>query len=107
MGYVVILVAPSPQVPELVLNDFWLFPKSNSTSREKIDNNKKNPEANSLKAMSFSFFQINLLIYLFLAALGLRCCAQAFSSYGEQGLLFVVVGGLLIVVASLVAEHRL
>ena len=46
-------------------------------------------------------------IYLFLAALGLRCCARAFSSCGEQGLLFVEVRGLLIEVASLVAEHRL
>ena len=27
------------------------------------------------------------LFYLFLAALGLRCCAQAFSSCGERGLL--------------------
>ena len=42
----------------------------------------------------------NLFIYLFLAALGLRCCARAFSSCGERGLLFVVVHGLLIVVAS-------
>ena len=50
---------------------------------------------------------IYLFIYLFLAALGLRCCAQAFSSCGEQGLLFVAVRGLLNVVASLVAEHRL
>ena len=32
---------------------------------------------------------------------------RAFSSCGEQGLLFVVVCGLLIVMASLVAEHRL
>ena len=48
-----------------------------------------------------------LFIYLFLAALGLHCCVQAFSSCGEQGLLFVVVCGLLIAVASLVAEHRL
>ena len=47
------------------------------------------------------------LIYLFLAALGLRCCARAFSSCGEWGLLFIAVCGLLIVVASLVAEHRL
>ena len=46
-------------------------------------------------------------IYLLLAALGLRCCAQAFSSCGEQRLLFVVVRGLLTVVASLVADHRL
>ena len=35
----------------------------------------------------FFFFFFNL----FLATLGLRCCAQAFSSCGEWGLLFVVV----------------
>ena len=46
-------------------------------------------------------------IYLFLATLGLQCRAQAFSSCGERGLLFVAVRGLLIAVASLVAEHRL
>ena len=46
-------------------------------------------------------------IYLFLAALGLRCCAWAFSSCSERGLLFTAVHGLLIVVASLVVEHRL
>ena len=44
-------------------------------------------------------------MYLFLAVLGLRCCARAFSSCGEWGLHFVAVHGLLIVVASLVAEH--
>ena len=36
-------------------------------------------------------FLINLFIYLFLAALGLRCCAWAFSTCGERGLLFVAV----------------
>ena len=46
-------------------------------------------------------------IYLFMAALGLHCCAWAFSSCGERGLLFVAVHGLLIAVASLVAEHGL
>ena len=50
---------------------------------------------------------IYLFIYLFMAALGLRCCVQAFSSCGERGLLFVAVCGLLIAVASLVVEHRL
>ena len=58
----------------------------------------------------FSFFVvINLfiyLIYLFLAALGLRCCTQAFSTCGERELLFVAVRGLLIALASLVEEHR-
>ena len=53
------------------------------------------------------YFILNLFIYLFMAALGLRCCARAFSSCGERGLLFVVVRGLLIAVASLVAEHGL
>ena len=42
---------------------------------------------------------------LFLAVLGLRCCMRAFSSCGERGLLFMAVHGLLIVVASLVAEQ--
>ena len=51
-----------------------------------------------------SFFKIYL--FLFLAALGLRCCARAFSSCREHGLLFVAVRGLT-AVASLVAEHRL
>ena len=42
-----------------------------------------------------------------LAVLGACCCAQAFSSCGEWGLLFVAVHGLLIAVASLVVEHGL
>ena len=48
-----------------------------------------------------------IFIYLLLSALGLRCCARAFSSCGERGLLFVEVRGLPIAVASLVAEHGL
>ena len=53
------------------------------------------------------FFIINFFLSLFLAALGLRCCAWAFSSCGEWGLLFIAVRRLLIAVASLVAEHGL
>ena len=53
------------------------------------------------------FYKFIYFIYLFLAALGLRCCAQAFSSCGEQGLLFIAVLRLLIAVASLAAEHGL
>ena len=49
--------------------------------------------------MVLFFIFIYLFMYLFLAVLGLRCCAQAFSSCGERGLLFVVVRGLLIAVA--------
>ena len=57
----------------------------------------------SLFKFVFNFFKI----YLFLAVLGLHGCTQTFSSCGEQGLLFVAVHGLLIAVASLVAEHGL
>ena len=49
----------------------------------------------------------NIFFFFFLAALGLGCCARAFSSCGERGLLFVEVHGLLIAVASLVVEHGL
>ena len=41
-----------------------------------------------------------------MAALGLCCCVRAFSSCGEQGLLLVVVHGLLVVVASLCCRAR-
>ena len=50
---------------------------------------------------------LNLFIYLFLAVLGLRFCARAFSSCGERGPLFIAVRGPLTIAASLVAEHRL
>ena len=53
------------------------------------------------------FFKLIYLIYLSLAAFGLHCCARAFSSCGERGRLFVAVCVLLIVVASLFAEHGL
>ena len=46
-------------------------------------------------------FKINFILFLFLAALGLRCYAQAFSSYDGRGLLFVAMRRLLIAVASL------
>ena len=52
------------------------------------------------------FFKF-LFIYLFLAALSLHCCTWTFSSCSERGLLFIAVSGLLIAVASLVAEHGL
>ena len=53
------------------------------------------------------FFFLSLFIYLFMAVLGLRFCARAFSSCGRRGPLFIVVHGPLTIAASLVAEHRL
>ena len=73
----------------------------------------------SIPLHSFFFFKVNFflsrysflinqsIIYLFLAVLGLRFCARAFSSCGKRGPLFILVRGPLTIVASLVAEHRL
>ena len=52
---------------------------------------------------TFFFFFSNL----FMAMLGLRFCARAFSSCGKRGPLFIAVRGPLTIAASLVAEHRL
>ena len=53
--------------------------------------------------LSFYF----ILFYLFMAVLGPRFCARAFSSCGKRGPLFITVRGPLTIAASLVAEHRL
>ena len=96
-----------------------------SLSKESQENGKKwfpldQGTRGSVKEGDFFFFLmlyyiylfifclfIYLVIYLFMPALGLCCCERAFSSWGERALLFVAVCGLLIVVVSLVAEHRL
>ena len=55
---------------------------------------------------SWGFFC--LFIYLFIyGCVGFSLLGAGFSSCGERGLLFVAVCGLLIAVASLVAEHGL
>ena len=53
------------------------------------------------------FFFFNLFFYLFIAVLGLRFCARAFSSCGKWWPLFIAVRGPLTIAASLVVEHRL
>ena len=49
----------------------------------------------------------NYFLILFMAVLGLRFCARAFSSCGERGPRFIAVRGPFTIAASLVAEHRL
>ena len=66
---------------------------------------REGPQEGGKKGTFYFFFFF--FTYLFLAALGLRCCGRAFSSCGKRRLLFVAVHGLLIVVASLVVEHGL
>ena len=48
-----------------------------------------------------------LYVSLFMVALGLCCCTQAFSSCSDRGLLFTVVHRLLITVAFLMQGHGL
>ena len=43
----------------------------------------------------------------FWLTLGLCYCKRAFSSCGEWGLVFIVVHGLFVAVASLIVKHRL
>ena len=54
-----------------------------------------------------NFFFLILFIYLFMAVLGLRFCARAFSSCGKRGPLFIAVCGPLTIAASVVAAHGL
>ena len=61
----------------------------------------------SAEVLFFLIVIFYLFLYLFLAVLGLRFCARAFSSCGERGPLFIAVRGPLTVAASLVVEHRL
>ena len=76
---------------------------------EKYNQNQMNCCAlqlyHSNELLCYFYFFFNFM-YLFLVVLGVRCCAWAFSSCREQGLLLVAVHGLL-VGASLVGGHGL
>ena len=52
-------------------------------------------------------FWVFFKFYLFMAVLGLRFCARAFSNCGERGPLFIAVRGPPTIAVSSVAEHRL
>ena len=52
-------------------------------------------------------YLFSVFIYFWLCWIFVAACGLSFSSCGEQGLLFIAVHGLLIVVASLVVEHGL
>ena len=52
-------------------------------------------------------YLFKILFIFFLATLDLPCCARAFFSCGEQGLLSSFSARVLIAGASLVVEHKL
>ena len=77
-------------------------------SRRHVDLTRVAPVSSLSLHYFFFFILINyLFIYLFLAVLGLRFCARAFSSCGKRGPLFIAVRGSLTIAGSPVAEHRL
>ena len=55
----------------------------------------------------FCLFVCLFLFFYFMAVLGLRFCARAFSSCGKRGPLLIAVHRPLTIAASLVVEHRL
>ena len=76
---------------------------------------REEDEAELHRSLSFAFLPglffvvVKIFIFLFycLAVLGLHCCMRTFSSCSKQGLLFIVICGLLIAVAPPVAEQAL
>ena len=93
--------------PSWLVTAYTLPPVITGTSLEAT---ALNPPLISLLTLPSLYFKIHLFIYLFIY---LWLCwvfvavHKLFSSCSEQWLLFVAVPGLLIAVASLVAEHRL
>ena len=69
--------------------------------------NKDKKHLKSSRISKITFFFKFLFIYLFMAVLGLRFCARAFSSCGKRGPLLIAVHGPLTIAASPAAEHRL
>ena len=65
------------------------------------------PPLGSHNTLFLSHHMFFHFIYLLLALLGLCCCARAFPSCGECGLLSSCAHGLLIAGAFLTAEHTL
>ena len=64
-------------------------------------------EPNLVCPLFFFFFSFLVFIYSRLAVLSLCCCSIFFSSCSKQGLLFIVVNGLLIAMMSLVEKQAL
>ena len=78
-----------------------------SSDFDTVDLEGDRPDEMDFVSKSFFFFFNFIYFYLFMAVLGLRFCARAFSSCGKWGSLFIAVRGPLTIAASLVAEHRL
>ena len=95
-----IFFAPAHHPPPLLLHQ----PSSSFSSTAQHDRLVSKMQC-FVNTISFYLFIYLFIIYLIFGVLGLCCCARAFSSCGEQGLLLVAVHGLLIAVASLVVEH--
>ena len=86
-------------------NSFFSFRSSHKLTPPYVKEHYSPALLNSTVEEDFFIF-LNF-IYLFMAVLGLRFCARAFSSCGKRRPLLIAVRGPLTIAASLVAEHRL
>ena len=86
--YTVMLIIFTPRAPKL-------YPKPNI-----LLSIQEPCSPHALQKLFFLLFLGVYFIYLFMAVLGLRFCARAFSSCGKWGPLFIAVRGPLIIAAS-------
>ena len=89
-------------VRDKVMGKKWIYSERNTHSTDRVWAISKGESSLKIWLVIMGWV---IFFFFFLAALGLRCCTRAFSSCGERELLFIVVRGLLTVVASLVVEH--
>ena len=89
---------------------FWVFKENKNTNLKRYTHLYVHCSiiynSQDMETTYVLFLFINLFIYFWLPWIFVAACAL-FSSCGERGLLFIAVRGLLIAVASLVAEHGL
>ena len=95
-----------PLVITVVVEDSWVPTAWQILNELRYSSHSLNSPGQLLRISVF-FVLFCLFVCLFLAVLGLRFCARAFSSCGERGPLFIAVRGPLTIAASLVAEHRI
>ena len=109
-GVVSFLLGLDTEYPRILMSSllrFLLLPNKRFTLEHSLTSFQlQHHEVVEKNIMIFISLFFKFIYFLFLAALGLRCYALAFSSCSEWGLLFIAVCRL-IVVASPVAEHRL
>ena len=80
------------------MSQYWMFGDINCILGTVLSSSHAYHSFRSISGVTllYPFYVYIFKMYLFLVALGLHCCVQAFSSCGKQGLLFVAMCKLLV-----------